>query len=302
MLASVRALLSVVIDYAGLFPPARLTMRDAMTNYVQDQMSPNGWMLNCFVVSASRLAEFETLVSTFSLRQWSLSVILSGNGKSEIDHVVSYHRNNITVTTLEFPPIPPTEIARLLPHLPTGIDAFFEIPLSGSVETYLATLQNTGTFAKVRTGGITADAFPSTAQLGQFIVACAKAHVPFKATAGLHHPLPGSYRLTYEPHSPSNAMHGFLNVIILAALIYWQKITSNEVLAVLQGEEEGRGKRKEGRRMIDGFQFQADGIVWGDRHLSLTEIEQARQNFFRSFGSCSFSEPIHDLKELGLLS
>jgi hypothetical protein len=289
MLASIRTLLSVVIDYAGLFPPAKLSMQDAMANYAQDQISSDDWMLGCFILPASRLAEFETLVSTFSIQQWSLSVIISGNSKLEIDRVFSRHHDNITITTLEFPSLPPTEIDRLLPHLPDGVDAFFEIPLSGSLDPYLAILQNS-------------DAFPSPAQLGQFIVACAEAHVPFKATAGLHHPLPGSYRLTYEPDSPSTRMHGFLNVIISAALVYWQKITSDEVLAVLKGGKEGRRKREEGSRIIDSFQFQGDGIVWGDRHLSLTEIKQARQNFFRSFGSCSFCEPIHDLKELGLLS
>jgi len=34
--------------------------------------------------------------------------------------------------------------------------------------------------------------------------------VPFKATAGLHHPLRCIHPLTHEPNSPAAAMHGFL--------------------------------------------------------------------------------------------
>jgi hypothetical protein len=102
--------------------------------------------------------------------------------------------------------------------------------------------------------------------------------------------LPGNYRLTYEPDSPSTVMHGFLNVAILAALVYWQKVTLEEALEVIEESS------------IKGFQVKADGIAWSTRNLNLAEIEEVRQRFFRSFGSCSFQEPIDDLKELKLLS
>jgi hypothetical protein len=151
-------------------------------------------------------------------------------------------------------------------------------------------LQQIGASAKIRTGGIIAEAFPSATQLSECILAFAKARVPFKATAGLHHPLPDEYRLTYEPDSPSSKMHGFLNVTILAALVYWQKVTPEEVVAILQESSSER------------FQFKADGIEWSNRQLSLAQIEEARQQFFRSFGSCSFQEPIDDLKHLQLLN
>ena len=293
MPASVKVLLSSVVDYAGLFPPAKLGIREVMINYAQAQMAPYAWMLGRFVLPASRLDEFEALLPPLAesqTSQWSLSVLLSQEVETEIEKVRSLNNPNLVVTALEFPTLPPTEIERLLPHLPIGVDSFFEIPLSENPEPYLAVLQHKGVAAKVRTGGITAEAFPKVSQLCDCIFAFAQAQVPFKATAGLHHPLRAQHRLTYEPDSPSTVMHGFLNLFVLAALVYWQKITLEEGQQLLEESS------------LERFQFKEDGISWRDRQLNLSEIETARQQFFRSFGSCSFEEPIDDLKYLQLLS
>ncbi|MBF2021752.1 MAG: hypothetical protein IGR93_17050 [Hydrococcus sp. C42_A2020_068] len=291
MLASIKTLLSSIVDYAGLFPPAKLGMREAMANYDRDRMSSYNWMLGRFVLPASRLNEFEELLPAFSSQQWSIAIILSGNLESEMERVQSISDGGkIKLAALEFPPLPPDEIESVFPNLAAGVDAFFEIPLDGNLEAYLAALQYADALAKIRTGSTTAEAFPTASQLSHYIVSFAEAQVPFKATAGLHHPLPGNYPLNYEPQSNTTAMHGFLNVAIAAALTYWQKITREEALAILQESS------------IEGFRFAEDGISWASHHLNLSEIERARQRFFRSFGSCSFQEPIDDLKTLKLLS
>lgn len=290
MLLSVKALLVSIVDYAGLFPPAKLRMQEAMMNYANYQLTSYSWMLNCFVLPVSRWNEFAAFLPTLDLKQRSLSLIISKDWETDIEIVRSLiSNNNITVTALEFPPLPPTEIHRILPHLPAKVDAFFEIPLSGDFKPYLTVLQHSGAAAKIRTGGITVDAFPSSTELCQSILSFAEAKVPFKATAGLHHPLPGKHRVTYEPNSPSTVMHGFLNLAVLAALLYWQKITLQEAVEVLQNSNS------------NSFQFTTDVITWRGYHLNIAEIEQARQNFFYSFGSCSFQEPVDDLKELKLL-
>lgn len=304
MHSSIKALLSSVVDYAGLFPPAKLDMEEAMANYARDQMAPYSWMLGRFVVPASRLNELEELLPMFPIeegktRQWSLSVIVSGDLESEMERIRSRsilageslpNQNPIAITALEFPPLPPATIERVFPHLPAGVESFFEIPLDKDLEEYLSVLQQIGASAKIRTGGITVEAFPSVTQLYQCIYAFAQAGVPFKATAGLHHPLPGNHRLTSQSDSPSTVMHGFLNVVILAALVYWQKVAPQEALESLK------------ELSINEFQFEEDGISWSDYQLNILEIEEARQHFFRSFGSCSFQEPIDDLKYLKLLS
>lgn len=293
MLASLKTLLASIVDYAGLFPPAKLDLPQAMANYVTDQLTPYSWMLGQFVLPVSRLNEFEPLVSEFLTKedkppQWSLSLIVTEDIKAVIERVKFLNnQNHIKVTALEFPPLLPTEIEKILPHLPTQVEAFFEIPFHENREAYLAVLRHTGAAAKIRTGGVTVDAFPSVTELSQYILSFAQAQIPFKATAGLHHPLPAQHPLTYEPESPSTVMHGFLNVAILSALVYWQKVTPQEAVEVLQESVSG------------GFQFTYDTISWRGYRLNIAEIEQARQKFFRSFGSCSFHEPVDDLKKIG---
>lgn len=295
MLSSLKVLLSSIVDYAGLFPPAKLSLEKAITNYTLYNQINYNWILGRFVVPLSRLLELETLLINASLnntlaKPCSLSVILSKNWQLELKQIQAFDNSNkLRIASIEFKPLPPEEIKRAILHLPKGIESFFEIPLSENLETYLAVLQNTNTSAKIRTGGLTAEAFPKVDQLCQFIFASARTKVPFKATAGLHHLLPGKYPLTYEQNSFSSAMQGFLNLSILTAFVYWQKLTPEEALKIMQESS------------ITSFQFQEDNIAWKDRSLNLVELQQARQYFFRSFGSCSFQEPLDELGELQLL-
>ncbi|OUL36677.1 hypothetical protein BV372_06140 [Nostoc sp. T09] len=288
MVASLEALLSSVVDYAGLFPPAKLELQSAMANYAQYQTTSYTWMLGRFILPISRLHEFEQLLPEKPTK-WSLSVIMTGDVQEVTAQLQSFNNQKIGITSLEFPPLPPTEIETILSYLPDGIESFFEIPFNSDFKSYLSVLQHTGAAAKIRTGGVTVDAFPSLTQLCQSIFAFAEAQVPFKATAGLHHPLLGKHRLTSEPNSPVSIMHGFLNVIVLAALVYQHKSTPETALELLQESSK------------ENFKFTSDSISWKDYQLNISEIEETRQRFFRSFGSCSFQEPIDDLKELQLL-
>jgi hypothetical protein len=124
--------------------------------------------------------------------------------------------------------------------------------------------------------------------VARFLHEAAKLRVPFKATAGLHHPLPGDYRLTYEPGSAVGRMHGFLNVFIAAAL-------------ALQGADLRviRKAVEDDERIA--FRIGRTGITWNDQRLEADEIVAMRESFGLSFGSCSFTEPFDDLRSLGVL-
>ena len=292
MLSSLKVLLTAIVDYAGLFPPAKLSLKEAIANYLKYHQTPDNWMLGHFVLPASRLTELEKLLMKLSAEQTlvtpcSLSTILSENWELELQQIQAFnHRNKHQVAAIEFRPLTLEEIQRAIAHLPQGIESFFEIPLDEDLEIYLAMLQETKASAKIRTGGLTADNFPQVDRLCQFIYASAAAQVPFKATAGLHHALAGNYSVSYQTNSFLADMQGFLNLSILAALVYGQKLTQAEALTVLQESS------------ITNFKFQAENISWKNCHLNLTELKTARQYFFRSFGSCSFQEPLAELREL----
>ncbi|MBW4619219.1 MAG: hypothetical protein KME17_07650 [Cyanosarcina radialis HA8281-LM2] len=295
MLASVKTLLESIVDYAGLFPPAKLDLPAAMTNYDRYCRSADAWMLGRFILPASRLNEFLGLLPTLASkdsqpRQWTLSTIISQDWEADLSQVkAAIEHDNIAIASLEFSPVSPPEIANIIPRLPLRVEAFFEIPFTSNLDSYLEVLASTNAAAKIRTGGITAEAFPESDRICRSILAFAAAKIPFKATAGLHHPLLGKYRLTYEPNSPSAQMYGFLNVAFLAALAYYQKVTLTEGIELLAESS------------VTSFKWHQDGVYWRDRYLNISEVEASRQHFFRSFGSCSFEEPIDDLKQIKLL-
>lgn len=139
-----------------------------------------------------------------------------------------------------------------------------------------------GLRAKIRTGGVTPDAFPSAERVAAFMRECAEHGVAFKATAGLHHPIRCVKPLTYEADAPRGTMHGFVNVFLAAALIHH----AEEILMESEAE---------------AFAFDDDSASWRGHRIATDDLARIRAEFAISFGSCSFDEPVSDLKELGWL-
>lgn len=140
-------------------------------------------------------------------------------------------------------------------------EAYVEVRLGEGLEERVAVLAERGLRAKVRCGGAEV---PSAAALGHFLSVCRDAGVPFKATAGLHHPLAAEGR------------HGFLNVLAACAF---------DDAAALHADVE----------------LTADSLRWRGREAGAEELELVRRDQLVAVGSCSFLEPVEDLKELGIL-
>ena len=138
-------------------------------------------------------------------------------------------------------------------------------------------------FAKIRTGGVTQDLIPPAEKIAVFLLACAKHGVGLKATAGLHHPLRGSYRLTYEDGSDQGRMHGFFNVFLAAAMATNQTIEDVATLARLLESDTS-----------ESFQISETQIQFEEYSVTTKQIEQAR-SYLVSFGSCSFDEPSNEI-------
>jgi hypothetical protein len=181
----------------------------------------------------------------------------------------------------------PAEIARLSGIVPTELVAYFEFPALNCAE-FIGAVADCGRSAKIRTGGETADKFPARESVVEFIRLCAASGVPFKATAGLHHPLRSVQRFTYQPGSASGIMHGFINVFLAAAFLR----AGMEAQLALQLLDE---------QSAQAFQFESDGVGWRRHRLGPSEIAETREEFAVSFGSCSFTEPIDDLRSLHFL-
>ena len=162
------------------------------------------------------------------------------------------------------------------------------ISLDESLDARLAALKRRGARAKVRTGGVVPEAIPEPGEVALFIVACAAACLPWKATAGLHHPVRAEQALTYEPASPRAVMHGFLNVFAAAAFARAGAARS-DLDAVLCETQ------------ASAFRFDDEGLAWRRLRATTPELAATRRDFAGSFGSCSFAEPVADLRALGIL-
>lgn len=291
---AVQTLLRGLIDYAGLFPPAGLDMSTAVGNYVQYRAEPSAWLLGRFVVPVARLDEFAAALRSHAVASdaaWRISALGSTDLAADSAAIVEFnqrHAGAALIDTIEIRAAEAAQIEQALATLPASLTAYVELPLNDTLDELIATLARLNGRAKVRTGGVTADAFPAPADLARFIAACVAAGVPFKATAGLHHPLRAMQRLTYAPDSPTGMMYGFLNVFLAAAFVR-AGMSAQTATAVLEERDPA------------AFQFDHDGVRWRDAHVTLDTLADTRQHVALSFGSCSFSEPVDDLKAMHLL-
>jgi hypothetical protein len=297
--ASLRVLLEGIIDYAGLFPPSSLDMTTCVQNYRRYRNAPGRWALGRFVLPVGRLDEFMNARQDAGIDRWMLSGIVSVDIAADLSGVHEFNRrvSGAVMDSVEVRVGSKEDILFVALHLPPGTKAFFEIAPERAPEL-LPVVREVGGCAKLRTGGVVAEAFPSVEQIAGFIADCAELGVPLKATAGLHHPLRSVRPLTYEPDSRAERMHGFLN-LFTAAAIAWS--------AARAGRDTGRTTLA--TCLADGeranWQFDEDALTWSGEdeptRMDMEALRAMRTEFALSFGSCSFEEPLADLHELDLL-
>lgn len=339
---SVRILMTSIVDYAGLFPPAALDMKQTVENWVRYASGPDSWMLGRLVVPVSRLDEFIREAEKYEGRwqigsgadgagePWRISALAGDRLDADIERIFAFNRTyaptypeealepprpgvpaepapgaapdrasasaqsagGIVVDAIELKATTAQQIDAAMSAIPEQLDPYIEIPLAGDLRGLVAAMAGTGARAKVRTGGVSEDAIPAARDVAKFIFACAAAEVPFKATAGLHHPIRASYPLTYEPASARATMFGYLNVFVAAALCKAAppgKLAIEELAEILAETNPA------------AFVFDAQGVTWRDRRVDLARLARVRESFATTFGSCSFEEPVGELREMGLM-
>jgi hypothetical protein len=293
----IRTLLATAVDHAGLFPPAGLNMSAAVAAFHQHGQSEHAWMLGSFVVPAGRLeqlAEAHAAVAAPDEDPWPLSVIVVSpeEGAEAMELVRRRLAEGLRVAAFEVRALGAQTIREKHEHLSgpdfEGVHVYYEVPLDERTEARLDAVAAVGAHAKVRTGGVTAEAFPGAGELVRFMRACTEREVAFKATAGLHHAFMGSYPLTYETGSACAGMHGFLGLALTAGLIRAGAVDDAGAVASLAGG-------------APDLEVLDDGFSWCGHHLTHDDLVDLRRDFFRSFGSCSFAEPLEELRRAGLL-
>jgi hypothetical protein len=263
-----RELLGRLIDHAALFPPASLDMPAALEADRRARETPEAWMLDRFIVPASRLAELPAETPP-------LSVVLD-RGEGDLEEI-SHYDVKLLEGRIDPAWIPDTQA---LVDAKLGVPAFWELDPGRGLTGAVAAVRQAGAGAKIRCGGVTADAFPPVEAIAAFVLACRDARVPFKATAGLHHPV------RHVDPGTGFHMHGFLN--LLAAAIFAHG--GEDDLVPLLAEEDPAA-----------FTVDADGLELHGRRAGAEAIAAARAELFVAYGSCSFSEPVEDLTALGIL-
>jgi hypothetical protein len=293
---SLTTLLAGIVDYAGLFPPAALSMVDAVHNYAQYLNEPESWALGRFIVPVACLSEFERVANSYlsknsSSSAWKLSALGGSNTFQELKAIFDFNSRYLgkaQIDTIETKATRVEEIRRTATLIRKSVQLFIEVPIHDDPGELIQVIADAGVKAKVRTGGVTVDAFPSSDNLARFIHACVKANVQFKATAGLHHPLRAIYNLTYTPDSERGKMFGFLNVFLAAAFL-GNGMSVEDAKQLVEEES------------FDAFGFDDTGVTWRSHRLDTDALKSARTNCAASFGSCSFREPVEGLQSVGLL-
>jgi len=299
--ASLRALLTRSIDYAGMFPPCDLELEPALKNQAEYVRANDSWMLSTFVLPVAKFSDAAPLVSQFDKHHSLRISALAAKTENAKDFLAELKNAAETIRSFQKQHVDLVSVVQLEMFLPQDVDlaklnettgllgdlklqTFWETPAE-SAEQMIALLARAKQPAfgyKLRTGGVTADSFPGSVQISRAILASTKHHVPIKFTAGLHHPV-RQFR-----DEVKTEMHGFLNVLgagVLSAEHHWDEAQMIEMLEDQQAAD---------------FEFHDTVFAWRDWEVTLDRIK-ARRKFVTSFGSCSFDEPREDLRALNLL-
>ncbi len=303
-----RALLERLIDDASLFPPRQLPMRLALRHHARHAESAYAWVGGRFVLPASRVDEF-LAARTAADEPVALTVLLDAAVRGAKGDTVRADLHRVE----RLRALPGVAVEGLELRVPGGLDAAglrravsavaqtfgdagialwiegdydagWRVPPAGAL-ALLAEARSEAAVqltigAKIRCGGARPGATPSVEDLAAFVVAAHAADVPWKATAGLHHPVRAMHGAA--------PMHGFLNLFVAGIALHAGALTPARVVEVV-AEEDPRA-----------FVVDPVHVGWRDVRVDAGTVVDARAQCV-SYGSCSFDEPVDDLRELGIL-
>lgn len=309
-----------LLDYAGLFPPAKLPLLESLINYAAyTKHAQKDWLgryiLPCNKISASmeiilaqnlfkknkHRAEFSIILNT-SENLINLNNIIAEDVKL-ISEMHNKLKEYINIDSVEFCPPKEAYLPNKILHFHTVLELYtnqltllkhlkeiyIEIPFSENINEYVDILakfnsKNSTKFSlKLRTGGVTPAQIPSAYHVAQAIRLSAEHLLPLKATAGLHVPIPND-----NPEVGAR-LHGFLNIFSCLLLCYDNLLSITEMENIILNYS------------YSDFNFTDKGLSIGNKFISNDTMNRLRNSFIKSFGTCSFLEPIEHLHENNFL-
>jgi hypothetical protein len=284
-MTAIETLIEGLFDYAGLYPPASLDMQSAVCNYQRYRQSEHAAALGRFIIGMDRIDELRSVTGD-SVGNLKLSLIATSD--ADLDALAEQVRTAPNIDTVEIKCNNAEDVTRIAARIPRSLTMHFEVPMNVDGHAALKTVSAAGARAKIRMGGIVPEAIPAIAEAAAMLMELANLQLPFKATAGLHHPVRSHRPLTYQPQGPTGTMHGFINLACAAAILF---SGGDSHLAQSALEEQD----------TTAWTMSAHALHWRDLKWTADQLATLRREFLISIGSCSFEEPIHDLEALGWL-
>jgi hypothetical protein len=306
-----------IIDYAGIIPPSNLDIKSAFRNYIKYISGEEKWMIGKFIIPARKLISLSFMNETEELSNpVELAVLLTDENLfcdfnsslyNDIKNIKEINSSHFSLNTFELklpldlcnidnfckiPEFLDKTYYSISESIKSNANIFFELNINDDWKYLIPVfsemlsnykMEDNGVGFKFHTGNIIEDSIPSTEKISLAIFSCNDAKVPFKATAGFHHPI------RCFDNSTSTKMHGFINVFGAGIQTFMHKLSKESLAEIINDENP------------ENFVFSDNGFNWKNFFVDKDEIEFTRNNFMISFRSDNFDKPREDLKYLNLL-
>ncbi len=260
-------------DDAAIFPPGLAPLDKAVHDHLDRRDKPVNKLIGPLILPLEKLAEAANHTGDHVL---DVSAVIT---TEEIDTLRRSFDDipNIDIVSVEvkFPGPPPTDFTWMdqleqLAAERASVSIFMELPAALVTDDTARRLRAMGAGLKFRTGGIRAELFPTAEELTQVLSTAVHAALPFKLTAGLHRAIRYTDETTGFPH------FGFLNI---AAAV--------EELRAGHGDDAA-----------------LHALTSDDAHTLAHTVATGGswRESFRSFGTCSVTEPLETLMDVELIS
>jgi hypothetical protein len=298
-----RVALGGLIDYAGLFPPTALEMTDAVAGFRAARAGDAGWIAGRFLCPTSHLEQLASALTTTMTEgetPWPVGAVFDEDIGPGASHAATFHAYADPAASVQTAEIrlgagtaeEALKVARAAISINAGVAVFLEVAMTPSWEEQIpATVAAIAAVrsqlrravgAKLRCGGAETSAFPSPEQVAMFIISCERHGLPFKATAGLHHPI------RHHDEELGIMRHGFLNILAAAAVAAEDAPFHDVAAAVAETDPAA-------------FTLGAGAFRFREHAVPTRTLGAVRSGAFVAYGSCDFEEPVADLAALGML-